>query len=304
MKHISDAMVDAAVTPAMAQAALHDAFALLGAGRAAMQPRLRTECGGVKLSTLGAVIPDQGIAGAKVYTTIGGEFKFVILLFSTETGEALASFDAAAITRLRTAATSVIAARLLAKANSRVLGVIGAGAQGQEHIVQFALAYPLQEVRLNDPAWTLDRCEALARRIEVPVRACGAADAVEGADIVVTASRSTHPVVAGRSLAPGTFVAAIGSSLPHARELDDEALSRARVVAVEWKPQSLKEAGDLVLARPEVLDPDRIVELGDLLAGRLSVARDDDGIAIYKAVGVGLQDIALAGLVWRMFGAA
>lgn len=299
MRHISDAEVHAAITPDMAQTALRHAFTLLGEGRAALQSRVRTDCGGIKLSTLGAVIPDQGIAGAKVYTTIAGQFRFVILLFSAETGEPLASFDAAAITQLRTAATSVIAAGLLAKPDSRILGVIGAGAQGQAHIEQFAQAYRLQEVRLNDPALTPARCEALAERIGVPVYGCTVAETIDGADIVVTASRSTQPVVTGHGLTPGTFVAAIGSSLPHTRELDDEALARARAVVVEWKPQSLAEAGDLLLARPGILNPERILELGDLLSGRVRIHRDDNDITIYKAVGVGLQDVALAGLAWR-----
>src|SRR6478672_3047020 len=103
-------MIDSHVTAADAEAAMRDAFASFAAGDAAMQERIRTEAGGVKLSTLGAVIPAQGVTGAKVYTTIKGQFQFVILLFSTETGRPLASFDAGAITRLRTAACSVLAA--------------------------------------------------------------------------------------------------------------------------------------------------------------------------------------------------
>ncbi|HEY9222825.1 MAG TPA: ornithine cyclodeaminase family protein, partial [Variovorax sp.] len=118
MQHISDAMIDALVTPADAQAVLRDAFVHFDEGTAAMQERIRTEAGGVKLSTLGAVIPGQGVAGAKVYTTIKGQFSFVILLFSTEDGRPLASFDAGAITRLRTAACSVLAARHLARGDA------------------------------------------------------------------------------------------------------------------------------------------------------------------------------------------
>lgn len=299
MRHITDAMVDAVITPALAQAVLADAFMQLGEGNAAMQTRLRTEAGGVKLSTLGAVIPGQGVAGAKVYTTIAGQFSFVIVLFSAETGAPLASFDAAAITRLRTAACSVIAARHLARPSSSTLAVIGAGVQGQAHAEQFAQAYALQEIRLHDPHMAAELPEVLAARCGVPVRACSAAQAVDGADIVVTASRAVQPVVAGAALAPGCFVAAIGSSLPGTRELDDEALRRARLVAVEWKPQSLQEAGDLVQAGPGVLDPARIVELADLVCGRVAGRRDDADITVYKAVGVGLQDVALAGLALR-----
>ena len=91
MLHITDDMVAEAVSIAEAQATMADAFKSFGNGRASMQERIRTEAGGIKLSTLGAVIPDQGFVGAKVYTTIAGQFSFVIMLFSTEDGRPLAS---------------------------------------------------------------------------------------------------------------------------------------------------------------------------------------------------------------------
>ncbi|MFO1329020.1 MAG: ornithine cyclodeaminase family protein [Rubrivivax sp.] len=300
MQHVTDAMIDALVDPAEAQAALADAFRAFGRGEAAVQPRERTEAGGVKLSTLGAVIPGQGVAGAKVYTTIGGRFSFVILLFSAETGAPLASFDAAAITRLRTAACSVLAARALARPDASVLAVLGLGVQGQAHARQFARAFRLQRICVHSPHAGDDQLQALQAGCGVPVQACGtAADAVAQADLVVTATRARAPLFDGTLLRPGTFVAAVGSSLPTTRELDDRALARARVVAVEWRVQTLREAGDLVLADPAVLPPAKVVELSELLLGRVPGRRADDDVTIYKSVGVGLQDVALAGLAWR-----
>jgi ornithine cyclodeaminase len=303
MQHITDAMVDAVVTPADAQMVLTEAFAQFGQQAAAMQPRVRTDAGGVKLSTLGAVIPGQGVAGAKVYTTIAGQFNFVIVLFATDDGRPLATFDAAAITRLRTAACSVIAARHLARPGSRTLALIGAGVQGQAHAEQFARCHALQQIRVHDPGMPAELPVALARRCGVPVLACSADEAVAGADIVVTASRAVHPVLRGALLSPGCFVAAVGSSLPYTRELDDDTLRRAALVAVEWRPQSLQEAGDLVQAGPGVLPDERIVELADLVTGRVAGRTNDNDITVYKAVGVGLQDVALAGLAWRRLAA-
>ena len=299
MQHITDAVVDATITPEQAQAVLLDAFERFGRGEAAMQERIRTEAGGVKLSTLGAVIPGQEVAGAKVYTTIKGQFTFVILLFSTVDGRALASFDAGAITRLRTAACSVIAARHLARAGARRLALFGAGVQGRMHAQQMARAFALHDIRVCDPYASPMVAEELQALCGVPVRLCGADEAVDDADIVVTASRSTTPLFGGAQLKPGAFVAAIGSSLPHTRELDDTALQRASVIAVEWKPQTLREAGDLVLAAPEVLREGQIVELGELVTGQHPGRQDDSAITLYKSVGVGLEDVALAGLVWQ-----
>ncbi|MDM0077925.1 ornithine cyclodeaminase family protein [Variovorax sp. J2P1-59] len=302
MQHITDSMVEALVSPADAQQVLRDAFARFGQHEAAMQERIRTEAGGVKLSTLGAVIPGQGVAGAKVYTTIKGQFSFVILLFSTDDGRPLASFDAGAITKLRTAACSVIAAQHLARPESRHLALFGAGTQGQAHAVQMATAFRLESIRVctRNPAPGL--AESLAAQCGAPVRLCTADEALDGADIVVTASRATTPLFAGERLPPGSFVAAIGSSLPHTRELDDVALSRAALVAVEWRTQSLREAGELVQAAEGVLPEEKIVELAELVTGQVRGRRTLDDITVYKSVGVGLEDVALAGLAWQRLG--
>jgi ornithine cyclodeaminase len=299
MQHITDDMIDAAVSPQDAQQVLLDAFRSFGHGQAAMQERIRTEAQGVKLSTLGAVIPEQKVAGAKVYTTIQGQFTFVIVLFSTEDGRALASFDAGAITRLRTAACSLIAARHLARPGARQMALFGAGVQGRAHAIQMAQAFDLEEIRVCDPYALPGLAADLQRQCGTPVRLCDAAETVAGADIVVTASRSTTPLFSGDELKPGCFVAAIGSSLPHTRELDDRALERASRIAVEWLPQTLREAGDLVLARPGLVSPEKLVELGALVTGAAPGRQNDDEITLYKSVGVGLEDVALAGLAWQ-----
>ena len=301
MRHITDAMVDAVVTASLAQQVLTEAWRDFANGQAAMQRRVRTEARGVKLSTLGAVIPTQDVAGAKVYTTIAGQFNFVILLFSTEDGRPLATFDAAAITRWRTAACSVIAARHLARPDSKCLALLGAGVQGRAHALQMAQAFALREIVVFDPYATPDIAEDLASECSVAAvrRVSDANEAVAGADIVVTASRSTEPLFRGDSLALGSMVAAVGSSLPTTRELDDGTLGRAARIAVEWKAQALEEAGDLVRAAPGLVAADKLVELGDLVTGRVTGRHNANEITLYKAVGVGLADIALAGWIYR-----
>lgn len=300
MLHITDEMVDRHVTAQQAQRVMQQAFESFGRGEAAMQERIRTDAQGIKLSTLGAVIPDQGVAGAKVYTTIEGQFSFVILLFSTQDGRPLASFDAGAITRLRTAACSVVAARHLARPDSRVLALFGAGTQGTAHARQLSSALGLESIQVCDPYAQAGLPDELSRQCGIPVRFASPDEAVSQADIVVTTSRSTTPLFSGESLKPGTFIAAVGSSLPHTRELDDVALGRASTVVVEWRAQSLREAGDLLLAAPEALPHDKIVELAEVVSGAPRAARQGpEDIIIYKSVGVGLEDIALAGVAYQ-----
>ena len=298
MLHITDERIDRHVTAQDAQQAMLAAFQSFGRGAAAMQERIRTEAGGVKLSTLGAVIPEQEVAGAKVYTTIAGQFSFVILLFSTVDGRPLASFDAGAITRLRTAACTVLAAQRLARPESATLALFGAGTQGVQHAAQLSAALPLRRVLVVDPYADAGLPHRLAAQCGIPVTFADPAVAAAQADIIVTASRSTTPLFSGELIQPGTFIAAIGSSLPHTRELDDTALARAATVVVEWRPQSLREAGDLVLADRAVLPDSKIAELADVLLGK-PVRRHADDIVIYKSVGVGLEDIALAGVAYR-----
>jgi len=300
MRHVTDAMVDAVLDAPDVQRALTDAYRSLGEGQAALQPRIRTEAGGVKLSTLGAVLPQQGVVGAKVYTTSAGKFTFVILLFSATDGRALASFDAAAITRLRTAACSVIAARYLARADSHRLAVFGLGTQGRAHALQMAQAFPLTEIRVCSRSLTDAAARELQDTCGIAVRRCEAAAALDGADIVVTASRSRTPLFRGDQVSPGTFIAAVGSSLPDTRELDDATLARSSLMAVDWMPQTTVEAGDIVLADPAALPKSKLVELADLVTGRVQGRREAAEVTIYKTVGVGLQDVAVAGLAWQL----
>lgn len=298
MQHLTDEAVERLVTPQAAQVVLREAFLDFGRGQAAVQQRERTEAAGVKLSTLGAVIPSQGVVGAKVYTTIQGRFGFVVILFSAEDGRPLATLDAGALTRIRTAACSVLAAQSSVVRPPQTMGLFGLGVQGAEHAVQMAQAFPLERVLVHDPHALVDSVVRLGERLGIPVNWADSEEIAASADIVVTATRSKAALFSGRLLRDDVFVAAIGSSLPTTRELDDEALRRASRVIVEWKRQALSEAGDLVLAARDVRVEHKLVELSQVLAEPEGSARCA-GIHIYKAVGIGLADIALAGFAYR-----
>lgn len=302
MIHFSDADVEGVLRADLVQQALREAFIAFAAGGADMQARARTEAGGVKLSTLGAVLPGQGCAGAKVYATIAGRFNFVIVLFSAQTGAVLASFDAGAITRWRTAAVSVLAAQQGANPVAANLALFGTGVQARAHLEAFARAFPLHAVRIVSRGAAEDLV-AHARSLGLDARAAAAEEAVRGADIIVTATRSRTALFDGAWVRSGTFVAAVGSSLPDTRELDDTLISRAAAIVVEWREQALREAGDLVLAKAVLPACAPLLELGDVLAGSAALRRDPADIVVFKSVGVGLEDIAIAGLACRLLGA-
>lgn len=298
MIHITEQQIEHVLTDSESiRQVVEAAFVDLEQGQAAQQLRMRTEAQEVKLSTLGAVIPGQGIVGAKVYTTIRGKFTFLIVLFSTETGEVLATLDAGIITKKRTAACSVLMAQQFAWPESKKLAVLGLGTQGLEHFLQLTEAFELEEVHIVSPHLDVEQIAFCRANTTATVSVVEPEQAVQDADIIVTASRSELPIVHGEWLKPGAFIAAIGSSLPHTRELDDEVICRVSRIVVESKEQALAEAGDLVLAKVPNLEQ-KIQTMGEVLLDK-SAAYQKQQIVLYKAVGVALEDIAVAGLVYK-----
>jgi ornithine cyclodeaminase len=294
--YLSDADVAELVTPGDALVAVRDAFASFGVGDAAVQLRQRTDAAGVKLSTLGAVVPSAGVLGAKVYSTVGGQFTFVVVLFAADDGRRLAVLDSGALTRLRTAATSVLSTQLLRRDRpvERVV-VFGSGTQGRGHVAAFSDAFgdiDITTVGRSTPAGELEKL-------------------VGAADAVVTVTRATTPVLFGRWLGDDVHVCAVGTSRVDASELDVSVYERASVVAVEWRDQARLEAGGLVQAVDAgVLTWDDVVELGAVTLdgfrrelGRGTPSAPESvmghrGVTVFQSVGIGLEDVAVAAVAW------
>jgi ornithine cyclodeaminase len=294
--HITDAEIEAAVTYADAIAVMDDAFRRFGRGEAAVQPRMRTDLGETKFSTLGAIVGD--FAGAKVYPTIAGRFTFVVLLFSSVDGRLLATLDGTALTRLRTSAVSALAARVLARPGAATLAVFGTGVQGRGHVDAFAADRRLAEVRVVSRGDASAFAADVTARLGVPARACDWRAALDGADLIATTTRSPTPLFPGDAVMRGAFLAGVGATRPDTREVDDTFLARCKTIAVEWRPQTWHEAGELLLAEPGIVDEQRLVDLGDVLLGKKPGRDHADDITFFKSVGLGLEDVALAGFAY------
>src|SRR5262249_42348498 len=164
----------------------------------------------------------------------------MILLFRPETGEPLATMDGRLITEMRTAAGSAVATRLLARPEAAVLGILGSGVQARSHLEAMRLVRTFREVRV----WSPPNATALAK--EFGIRAAASAEeAVRGADVVVVATTSQTPVLSGAWLAPGAHINAVGAPRPTWRELDDDALGKAKLY-VESREAATKESGDVI----------------------------------------------------------
>jgi alanine dehydrogenase len=211
----------------------------------------------------------------------------MVLLFRPETGEPLVTMDGRLITEMRTAAVSAVATRLLARPAAAVLAILGSGVQAQSHMEALRLVRDFREVRV----WSPRNARAFAEKFGVRA-AVSAEEAVRGADVVVVATTSTTPVLHGEWLAPGTHVNAVGAPRPTWRELDDAVLARARIY-VESREAALRESGD-VIAAGQVF-----AEIGEVVAGTRAGRGSENEITLFKSVGVAIEDVATAYLVYR-----
>lgn len=303
MRLISDADVAEIITMRDSVVAMAAAFEQFGNGAGSVAPRVRAaaEHGGeaTAIAAMGAVLPAAGVAGAKVYSTVKGQFNFVIVLFSSLTGEALATIEANEITKYRTAAASAVAMQRLAGRDAATLSIFGTGVQARAHAEAFLLTHPFQRVLVSGRASAPEFADWVKTEFGVPSTAVDAATAASRGDVICTATRASEPLFDGALVKPGAFVAAVGSSKPAARELDDALLSRADLIVVEWLPAARSEAGEFVRAAPGTIDPARVTELGKLLVKGTAFERRPHDIVVYKSVGIGLEDVALANLVFE-----
>lgn len=247
--------------------------------------------------------------GLKVITVFPGNegtkydsHQGAVLLFEPVHGTIVAVMDAASVTGIRTAAVSGVATRLLAREDAADLAILGSGVQARTHLEAMRAVRPIRRVRVwsrseaNRQAFAEWAGQRLGQEVE---RSETARDAVAGADIVCTVTSSKVPVLLGEWLAPGTHVNAVGSSLATARELDAEAVRKARLF-VDRRESALNEAGDFLLARGEgAVDDSHILgEIGELLLGTRPGRTTAMDITLFKSLGLAVEDVASAHVVW------
>ncbi len=219
----------------------------------------------------------------------------VVVLFDPERGFPVAILDASEITAIRTAAVSGLATRLLAREDASDLAILGSGVQARTHL---EAVREMRRVRAWSP--TRERVLAFARRESercgIEVEACRSAkEAVLGATIVCTVTSAREPILEGAWLAPGAHVNAVGSSVATARELDTEAIARARFF-VDRRESALAEAGDFLIPKREgAIGDDHVAgELGEVLLGRVTGRRTPEEVTVFKSLGLAVEDLVAA----------
>ncbi|HEV8663348.1 MAG TPA: ornithine cyclodeaminase family protein [Candidatus Methylomirabilis sp.] len=271
-----------------------------GRGTLLIMPARLGKAEGVGTKVVG-VFPGNRAAGLPVVPAL-------YLLTDPETGLPQALLDGTTLTLLRTAATSALAARHLARAECRTLGVFGAGAQAAAHVETFRTLFPLTRVILKgrDPVRAAACAARLARTAGLAVSvAADPAEVVREADLVVTATTAQAPLFDGHDLKPGAHVTAVGAYTPQTRELDTVTIRRAKVV-VDTMQGALAEAGELLIPMAEgAIGRDHILaDLAELVTGARSIRTSPEDITVFKSVGFALEDLAAARLAYRKAQAA
>jgi alanine dehydrogenase len=300
--YLSEDDVRRLVTVKDAIATLERLFKTWGDAETVNLPRQRAAIGGGSFNLMGAAWGASEIFGLKAYYGAAGG-RFHVLLYSAHDGGLKAMIEADHLGRIRTGAASGLATMLLANPQARTLAVIGAGRQALTQVEAVSAVRKIDTVRVF--ARTAEHREAFAKQIERKLRvaakpAPSAEAAVTDADVVVTITKSAEPVLRANWLKSGVHINAAGANAASRRELDAETVLRATVRATDHRAQAQLEAGeyrDLVAAGR--LKWQDVVELGDILTAKVPGRRGPADITLFKSLGIALEDIAFADLIWR-----
>lgn len=294
--------------------ALADLVRAEGEGQAGSEPRRRAAAGGAVLNVMCAAAPaigrlglkvnvrGQGVLGSVQARRSAGAAPSLCLLWS-DAGELLAIMQADRLGQLRTGAATGVASRLLARPESETLALLGSGWQAEAQVTALAAALPrLRRARVwsRDPEHGRAFCARLATQVSLALEPVASAEAaVRGADVVVTATKASTPVLSGEWLAPGMHVNAIGSNLPAARELDAAAVLRADRIVIDSRAQAALESGDLLpLVAAGRLRWEEMPELAAVAAGKQPGRTGPEQVTLFKSHGVALWDLAAANLAY------
>jgi len=278
-------------------------FVAQGNNRATNRSRERILLPHVSLHYMAGALPESQLVGMKIYTVSGEALRFIVLLFDAESGRLLSLLQADHLGRIRTGAASGIATKYLARPDASRAAVIGTGRQARTQLQAISRVRKLTGVKAfsRDANRLQAFCREMSEDLSVPVEPTTSADeATRFGEIVSTATTAQQPVVRGECLQPGAHINAIGANMANRRELDDEVVRRATLIAADSVEQSQEESGDLIQGLANLGRTwGSVIELHSVVAGKHPGRSAADQITLFKSHGIALWDVAVAGFVYR-----
>ena len=299
--HLTEDDVRAVLTMDLALPAVEAAFRKLALDEAENVPRQRCQTDTAMLHVLPAAAKTLGALGLKVYTTGRFPAQFKVYLFDAKAGGLTAILEADYLGQVRTGAASGAATKKLARPDARTVGLIGTGKQARTQLEAVCKVRAISEARVygRDSAKRTAFAAEMGAVCGVEVRPVESAkEAVEGRDIVITATSSREPVLRGEWLAAGAHVNLVGSNFLASAEADVAVFRRAGLITIDSKDQGRTECGDFVAAMGEnVFGWPDVKEFAHVLVNRYPGRTSSDEITVFKSLGLGVQDIAVAAKV-------
>lgn len=293
--------VEGLATPAEYVRAVRAGYRQRGEGAPARhRTRLTSDDPPGMLTGYTAILPETGAMGGYMYAAgFGGrDAWFMTPLFDAQSGKPLALLDGASMNPFKTGAAGAVGVDALARADAETMAVIGSGPQARGQVRATATVREFETVRVYSP--TRAHRQAFANEMDLTLGAdVGAvetsADAVQDADVVITATTAADPVFDGDLLAPGTHVTAMGQYDPDKRELDGTTIQRATYVP-DLRDRVTVDAGSFIaaLAAGAITEDHVHAELGEVVAGRAPGRTSPDEITVFDSGGTGIETVAAA----------
>jgi ornithine cyclodeaminase/alanine dehydrogenase-like protein (mu-crystallin family) len=300
---LSEDDVRRVLTMEMALEAVEQALRKMALDEAQNVPRARVQTDHAMLHTMSAAAKSLGLMGSKVYATSRrGPARFVVSLFDGKTGALLCLMEADWLGQVRTGAASGVATQYMARPDATEVGLFGCGKQARTQLLAICKVRRIRSVQVYSPneehrrAFATEMSERCQTEVVPVPRPETAADKK---DIIITATSSREPVLAGAWLSQGAHINAIGSNFLGKAELDSAVLRRCNIVAVDSKDQARLEAGDFQQPLEDgTLHWSDVRDLGQLIVGRYPARKHPEDITLFKSLGIALEDIAVAGRVY------
>lgn len=303
--HINESEVQKVFTMPLAIEAVEKVSKRQAAGEVLVHSRRRFELpDGAFFHHMAAADVPGGFIATKQYTYVSGKLKFLVCLFSSETGDLLALIEGDKLGQMRTGAASGVATKYLARNDAATAGIIGTGLQARTQLEAIAAVRKLNSAKVygRDSEQREKFASEMSARLGISVKAVpSAAEATSDVAILCTATTASQPVVNGENVSAGTHINAIGANHMKKRELDAATVAKCGKIYVDSIEQSRQEAGDLVLGfAGQEQRWNTVRELSTLVTGICPGRTDDSQITLFKSNGIAAWDLAAAVCIYRL----